>query len=304
MSLFRISKCYSGSRQKFATFSHKNNIKFSRSYPSSLSSQYTPLSRSAKFSTSVKEQQTIPFFNHIFAKIEKASITVQPNSTLDIVSSDLVQLKQNIVKLLTTDHPFLKMVAQYYLDLKGKRFRPMVILLLSRAMESHRTKQKTSTILPKQLQLAEIIEMIHTASLIHDDVIDESTTRRGVPAINHQFTNKLAILAGDYLLARASVSLSWLENHQVTRLISTVIADLVEGEFMQLKPNPTSSSIFEYYLRKTYLKTASLIANGCTAAAILANESPQIIKLATDYGTNLGLAFQVPTIHPSKRSCS
>jgi geranylgeranyl pyrophosphate synthase len=289
----------------------KFNASLSRKSSSKLK-VWTPKEQYQQFHWKPREysslQQAIPFVNKIFDKVQKASIEL-PSTTstmtttittakvvqnpFDMVTSDLSQLKENIVQLLTTDHPFLKLVAKYYLDLKGKRFRPMIVILLSRAIDSHRTKQRESTVTRRQLQLAEIIEMIHTASIIHDDVIDESTTRRGVTAINHNFTNKLAVLAGDYLLARASVSLASLEHHEVTRLISTVISDLVEGEFMQLKPNPTSSAIFEYYLRKTYLKTASLITNGCKCAALLSNASPHVVQIASEYGENLGLAFQV-----------
>jgi hexaprenyl-diphosphate synthase len=80
--------------------------------------------------------------------------------------------------------------------------------------------------------------MIHTASIVHDDVIDEATSRRGSPSINVKYGNKLSILSGDYLLSRASVSLSYLGNFEVIRLISNVISDLVDGEIMQIKPLP------------------------------------------------------------------
>lgn len=89
--------------------------------------------------------------------------------------------------------------------------------------------------MPKQRRLAEIVEMIHTASLLHDDVIDHSDTRRGRASGNVAFTNKMAVLAGDFLLGRATVSISRLRNPEVVELISNSIANLVEGEFMQLK---------------------------------------------------------------------
>lgn len=94
---------------------------------------------------------------------------------------------------------------------------------------------KDNGILPKQRRLAEIVEMIHTASLLHDDVIDNSPTRRGKPSGNVAFTNKMAVLAGDFLLGRATVCISRLENPKVVELMSNSIANLVEGEFMQLK---------------------------------------------------------------------
>src|SRR2546429_8340175 len=116
--------------------------------------------------------------------------------------------------------------------------------------------------------------MIHAASLLHDDVIDASLTRRNNPSCVSVFGNKMAILAGDFLLARASVALARLRNPEVIELLATVIANLVEGEFMQLKNVQPSSkgttdimTTFEYYMEKTYMKTASLIAKSCRAAS-------------------------------------
>ena len=163
--------------------------------------------------------------------------------------------------------------------------------------------ENESTILPTQRRLAEITEMIHVASLLHDDVIDASALRRGSPSAPAAFGNKLSILGGDFLLGRASVALARLRNNEVVELLATVIANLVEGEVMQLKsqaakvadPNAprksTSSSfwaaedptatehassasgpsleVFEHYLQKTYLKTAALIGKSARAATIL-----------------------------------
>ncbi|KAI7525220.1 decaprenyl-diphosphate synthase subunit 1, partial [Hortaea werneckii] len=137
-----------------------------------------------------------------------------------------------------------------------------------------------SSVLPSQRRLAEITELIHTASLLHDDVIDNSISRRGNESANIAFGNKMAVLAGDFLLGRASVALARLKDPEVTELLATVIANLIEGEFMQLKntvldekhPQWTEDTI-TYYLQKTYLKSASLITY--------------------QYGKNLGLAFQL-----------
>ena len=169
-------------------------------------------------------------------------------------------------------------------------------------------------ILPNQRRLAEITELIHTASLLHDDVIDNATTRRGQPSGNEKYGNKMAILAGDFLLARACVGLARLRNVAVVELLATVISNLVEGEFMQLRNTPPQefkkqllplgyelsemekSRQFEYYIEKTYLKTASLISLACEAATCLNNSSMEIRKAALSYGRNLGIGFQVISI--------
>ncbi|ORX37668.1 isoprenoid synthase domain-containing protein [Kockovaella imperatae] len=157
-------------------------------------------------------------------------------------------------------------------------------------------------ILPTQRRLASITEMIHVASLLHDDVIDSSPLRRGTPSAPNAFGNKLSILSGDFLLGRASVALARLGSREVVELLATVIANLVEGEVMQLKATtepeeaPTKKG-FEEYMRKTYLKTASLMAKSARAAVILGGcggrDGEWVKDVAYGYGRNLGIAFQL-----------
>ena len=172
--------------------------------------------------------------------------------------------------------------------------------LLSASVIDAAYTSEDSDILPSQRRLAEITELIHTASLLHDDVIDHSTARRSAPSANLVFGNKMAVLAGDFLLGRASVALARLRDAEVVELLATVIANLVEGEFMQLKntaldeakPVWTEDTV-TYYLQKTYLKSASLISKSCRAAALLGQRSPEVVEAAYAYGKNLGLAFQL-----------
>ncbi|MCJ1436434.1 hypothetical protein MMC27_005813 [Xylographa pallens] len=174
-------------------------------------------------------------------------------------------------------------------------FNPLSTSALDSAYSSEQ-----SDILPSQRRLAEITELIHTASLLHDDVIDDSDARRGSPSANFAFGNKMAVLAGDFLLGRASVALARLRDAEVIELLATVIANLVEGEFMQLQNtalderNPIwTEETISYYLQKTYLKSASLISKSCRAAALLGQNSPAVVEAAYTYGKNLGLAFQL-----------
>ncbi|RAK92672.1 terpenoid synthase [Aspergillus costaricaensis CBS 115574] len=155
-------------------------------------------------------------------------------------------------------------------------------------------------ILPTQRRLAEITELIHTASLLHDDVIDNAESRRSLTSANLQFGNKMAVLAGDFMLGRASVALARLRDPEVIELMSTVITNLVEGEFMQLKntaadeKNPVfTDDTLSYYLQKTYLKTGSLISKSCRSTAVLGHSAPEVVEASYQYGRNLGLAFQL-----------
>ncbi|OCK81215.1 hexaprenyl pyrophosphate synthetase Coq1 [Lepidopterella palustris CBS 459.81] len=177
---------------------------------------------------------------------------------------------------------------------------PSPSALGSLANDTAAYRPEDSDILPSQRRLAEITELIHTASLLHDDVIDHSQSRRSAPSANIEFGNKMAVLAGDFLLGRASVALARLRDPEVTELLATVIANLVEGEFMQLKntardeKNPVwTEDTVQYYLQKTYLKSASLISKSCRAAALLGRSEPHVVEAAYSYGKNLGLAFQL-----------
>ncbi len=208
--------------------------------------------------------------------------------------------------LVGTDHPVLNSAARYFFNSedsrgKGKQVRPVMVMLLSRAMMRSNSERceldsnhpYTAHILKSQRRLAEITEMIHTASLFHDDVIDEADTRRGQPAAHRAFGNKMAILAGDYLLARASISLARLRNVDVVECMSTVIEHLVRGEVLQIKNSRTGVVDMEGYLRKNFYKTASLMANSCKSAALLRGSSPDIVKAAYLYGKHIGVAFQL-----------
>ncbi|KZW00520.1 terpenoid synthase [Exidia glandulosa HHB12029] len=158
-------------------------------------------------------------------------------------------------------------------------------------------------ILPTQARLAQIVEMIHVASLLHDDVIDVSPLRRGAPSAPAQFGSKLSVLAGDFLLGRASAALSRLGETEVVELIASVITNLVEGEVLQMRsvlaPEQTASRVtretWNTYMHKTYLKTASLMAKGARAAVVLggAQEGELWKEVAYAYGRNIGLAFQL-----------
>ncbi|EGO31135.1 hypothetical protein SERLADRAFT_444711 [Serpula lacrymans var. lacrymans S7.9] len=164
----------------------------------------------------------------------------------------------------------------------------------------------SDVLLPTQLRLAQIVEMIHVASLLHDDVIDKSPLRRGSASAPAAFGNKLSVLGGDFLLGRASAALSRLGDNEVVELIASVIANLVEGEILQMKEvhapelglvgTPRAGREgWNIYLKKCYLKTASLMAKGARAAVVLGGckEGEVWKEVAYAYGRNVGIAFQL-----------
>lgn len=137
--------------------------------------------------------------------------------------------------------------------------------------------------------------MIHVASLIHDDVLDEADTRRGGAAVHTMYTNKVAVLAGDYLLAKASVLLARLQHFQVVEVMASALDALVQGEIMQARSKKEELLDMNYYLRKSYFKTASLICSACKSSALLAGyeEANDITVAAEEYGYHLGMAYQI-----------
>mmetsp|Transcript_2862 Transcript_2862/g.5902 ORF Transcript_2862/g.5902 Transcript_2862/m.5902 type:complete len:397 (-) Transcript_2862:14-1204(-) len=210
-----------------------------------------------------------------------------PNNVnpFETVASDLSNLDQEMLRLIDTKPTKLKEAAGYFWGNRstGKKIRPTILFLISSSLPS------SSVILPTQRRLACITEMIHTASLFHDDVIDNGQIRRGNKTANQQFGNKMAILGGDFLLAKASVSLARLRNLEVVELMSAVIEHLVRGEVMQIK----GEGGIQGYLGKNFFKTSSLIANSSMSAAILGNAEEDVVRDSYLYGKYLGNAFQL-----------
>ncbi|MFM7470599.1 MAG: solanesyl diphosphate synthase [Nodosilinea sp. LVE1205-7] len=203
------------------------------------------------------------------------------------VETDLDLLTQNLKGLVGTRHPILSAAAEHLFGAGGKRLRPAIVLLLAKAT------LPGQEISAKHRRLAEITEMIHTASLVHDDVVDESSVRRGVPTVHSSFGNRIAVLAGDFLFAQSSWYLANLDNLRVVKLLSQVIMDLAEGEIQQGLNRFDSSLSMQAYLDKSYFKTASLIANSAKATGVLSNLPETTISQLYAYGRHLGLAFQV-----------
>ncbi|XP_014300148.1 all trans-polyprenyl-diphosphate synthase PDSS1 [Microplitis demolitor] len=225
--------------------------------------------------------------------------TQQPGSLPDVhldpyrlIEDDLKYVYDDIRRELirNTTVTELQEIATYYFDGQGKALRPMAAILMARAINYHKER---NDLLPSQRQVALIAEMIHGASLIHDDVIDQSDYRRGKDSVNVKWSQKKVTMAGDFILAVASMMIARLRNDEVTLTLSQVVTDLVQGEFMQLGSKETENERFAHYLTKTYRKTASLIANSAKAVAMLGGADEKLSDVAFQYGRNIGLAFQL-----------
>eukprot|EP00250_Pteridium_aquilinum_P002317 c12515_g1_i1 orf=479-1843(-) len=211
-------------------------------------------------------------------------------SLMEPVAEDLQILNRNLHTVVGSENPMLMAATEQIFSAGGKRMRPALVLLVSRAT-SQLAGLKDLT--PQHRQLAEVIEMIHTASLIHDDVLDESSVRRGKETIHQLFGTRVAVLAGDFMFAQSSWYLACLGNLEVIKLISQVIKDLASGEIKQASSLFNCDTTLQDYLDKSYYKTASLIAAGTRAAAIFSGVSSEVNDKMFAYGMNLGLAFQI-----------
>ena len=214
-------------------------------------------------------------------------MTFSTTSLLAPVEQDLKKMTDRLKQLIGARHPLLGAAAEHLFDAGGKRIRPAIVLLASRATMLERPLTE------RHRRLAEITEMIHTASLVHDDVVDEADLRRNVETVNNLFGDKIAVLAGDFLFAQSSWYLANLDNLQVVKLLSEVIRDFAEGEIMQSINSFDIDASIDSYLDKTYYKTASLMANSAKAAAVLSDASTEVAENLYNYGRNLGLAFQI-----------
>lgn len=203
------------------------------------------------------------------------------------IKDELLVLDTNLKKMIGAKNPILYAAANHLFHAGGKRIRPAIVLLIAQATT------KSTTIHPEHYRLAEITEIIHTASLVHDDIVDECETRRGVNTVHYKFSTKVAVLAGDFLFAQSSWYLANLNNLQVVKTISKVITDFAEGEVRQgLSTFDTNISIDDY-IEKSFYKTASLIAASCKGTSILSDVKENMQNNFYLYGYHLGLAFQI-----------
>ena len=210
--------------------------------------------------------------------------TPPTSSPLAIIQPDMEQVDRVISDRLTSDVPLVKEVSQYIISAGGKRLRPALLLLVSGAIGSAHHHRHT---------LAAVVEFIHTATLLHDDVVDESTLRRGRATANHHFGNAASVLVGDFLYSRAFQMMVDVDNMRVMRVLSEATNVIAEGEVLQLM-NMHDASIDEAaYLRVIRSKTAKLFEASARIAPILAGSTPAVEAACATYGQALGTAFQV-----------
>jgi octaprenyl-diphosphate synthase len=185
---------------------------------------------------------------------------------------------------LVSDVPLVSQVSQYIVSAGGKRLRPVVLLLMCGALDYKGSDRLT---------MAAVVEFIHTATLLHDDVVDESSLRRGRPTANESFGNPASVLVGDFLYSRAFQMMVETNSMRVLSTLAEATNVIAEGEVMQLMNMHDASLTPEAYLHVIESKTAKLFEASSRLAAILAGSSSEVEAACAAYGAALGTAFQL-----------
>ena len=214
-------------------------------------------------------------------------MTANSSSTtaaLALIAGDMQAMDAVIARRLSSDVPLVSQVSQYIIAAGGKRLRPALLLLMCGALD-YRGEQR--------FNLAAVVEFIHTATLLHDDVVDESTLRRGRATANASFGNPASVLVGDFLYSRAFQMMVDAGDMRIMQILAEATNIIAEGEVLQLMNMHDASLSEDGYLRVIRSKTAKLFEASARLAALLAGAPAVVEQACADYGQALGTAFQV-----------
>ena len=194
--------------------------------------------------------------------------------------------EEKFSKLMFSNVPLLNRITHYIIKRKGKQMRPMFIFLFSKLLNQGIVNEKV-------YRGASVIELIHTATLIHDDVVDDSKRRRGFFSINAIWKNKIAVLVGDFLLSRGMILCIENKDYEHLDIISESVKKMSEGELLQIEKSRSLDIDEIVYFEIIKKKTASLISSCCKIAAVSVTKQKKIIESVSRIGENIGIAFQI-----------
>jgi octaprenyl-diphosphate synthase len=206
------------------------------------------------------------------------------NAALALIADDMVEVDKVIAHRLESGVPLVGEVSRYIISAGGKRLRPALLLLVCGAL-GYTGAQRHN--------LAAVVEFIHTATLLHDDVVDESTLRRGRPTANESFGNPASVLVGDFLYSRAFQMMVDAGEMRIMQILADATNVIAEGEVLQLMNMHDASLDEAAYLRVIRSKTAKLFEASARLGAVLAQAPSPVEQACADYGQALGTAFQV-----------
>lgn len=206
----------------------------------------------------------------------------------DLSQSDMTLVNELIQEQLSSDVALINQLGFYIINSGGKRMRPLLTVLAARAL-NYQGKE--------HLAIAAIIEFIHTSTLLHDDVVDESTMRRGKETANALFGNQASVLVGDFLYSRSFQMMTSLKSLTIMEVLADATNIIAEGEVLQLINVNDPDTTEESYMRVIYCKTAKLFEASTHLAAVITKQPPEIIEAMKLYGMHLGTAFQLVDDH-------
>lgn len=201
-----------------------------------------------------------------------------------LIAEDLSKLESTIQQLITTRIGFIKEIVNHIIRSGGKRVRPILIILTSRLC-GYKDE--------KHIPYAAIVEFIHTATLLHDDVVDNAQTRRGSSTANIVWGNEPSVLVGDFLFSKSFELMAHNGNEEIIRIMSEATTALAEGEILELLKTCDADTTEEEYFEIIKNKTASLFSAACEVGAILGKVNQKKRSALKDFGYNLGMAFQL-----------
>lgn len=196
--------------------------------------------------------------------------------------AQLAAVEAELERIVAADFPLISEVNAHLLQMRGKMFRPMLVLLATEASGVRH---------PRVVTLASIIELVHLATLVHDDAVDHSVLRRGMPTVNSAFSHQVSVIMGDYLYSRAMTELVRLDEMEPLRIIAHLTNEMTIGEMRQLLAHDALAFTEREYDMLIRSKTASLLSGACEVGAVGA--SPPVQRALARYGEALGMAFQI-----------
>ncbi len=214
-------------------------------------------------------------------------MAVARDSIVPSLQDDLTRVEAELLRVVTASEDFVTELASHLISAGGKRVRPGLCITAALAANFNDTPASIEVI-----RGACAVELVHIGSLYHDDVMDDAPTRRGVKSINAKWGNLQAILAGDYLLGRAS-ELAAALGPEVAHLLATTITELCTGQILELQSAYSAERTREQYERSIAGKTASLLTASCRIGAIVASLSRPLIDALSEFGRSYGMAFQI-----------
>lgn len=200
------------------------------------------------------------------------------------IAEEMKLFETKFYQSMKSNVPLLDRITHYIVRRKGKQMRPMFVFL---------TAKLTGEFKERSYRAAALIELIHTATLVHDDVVDDSDMRRGFFSLNALWKNKIAVLVGDYLLSKTLILSTENEDFDLLKIVSVAIKEMSEGELLQIEKARKLDITEEVYFEIIRQKTATLIAACCEAGARSVNASEEICKKMNRFGNLVGIAFQI-----------